>query len=205
MTKPWTKLDHETKPTYMVTVTATDPGRLRPPSVDVTITVTNVNEAPEIMRGGLGISGLSSHTYAEDRRDPVATYTAVGPDSARARWSLTGADAGRLHHQQREACLPSGARRTSRARRTPTNNNVYMVTIQANDGTNDASRDVTVRVTDVDEMEPQPGTVLERYDDNGNRRIDQAEVEDALYDYFFGQPRLSQEDVEDVLYLYFFP
>ena len=64
---------------------------------------------------------------------------------------------------------------------------------------------MTITVTDVDEMEPQPGTVLERYDDNGDGGIDQAEVEEALNDYFFGQPPLSQEDVEDVLELYFFP
>ena len=29
-------------------------------------------------------------SYAEDRNDAVATYTAVGPDAASANWSLTG-------------------------------------------------------------------------------------------------------------------
>ena len=55
--KTATKLDREAKPTYMVTVTATDPGGLSD-SVDVTIKVTEVDEAPEIIVGGLAITGL---------------------------------------------------------------------------------------------------------------------------------------------------
>ena len=57
--KAGTKLDHETKPTYMVTVTATDPGGLSA-SIDVTITVTDVNEPPEVM-------GDAEKEYAEER------------------------------------------------------------------------------------------------------------------------------------------
>ena len=49
-------LDFEEKDTYMVTVTATDPGGLSA-TVNVTIEVTDVDEAPEIMVGGLAISG----------------------------------------------------------------------------------------------------------------------------------------------------
>ena len=45
--KAGTKLNYETKSTYMVTVTATDPGGLND-SIDVTITVKNVDEAPEV-------------------------------------------------------------------------------------------------------------------------------------------------------------
>ena len=50
--KTATKLNLEAKATYMVTVTATDPGNLSD-SVDVTIKVTEVDEAPEIRRGTL--------------------------------------------------------------------------------------------------------------------------------------------------------
>ena len=57
--------------------------------------------------------------------------------------------------------------------------------------------DTTVTVSSGDPL-------LERYDDNGNGTIDQAEVEDALYDYFFLQT-ISRADVEEVLFLYFFP
>ena len=59
------KLDYEAKNSYVVTVTATDSDGLSA-SIDVTITVTNVDEAPEIIAGGLAISGPSSASYAEN-------------------------------------------------------------------------------------------------------------------------------------------
>ena len=52
-------------------------------SIDVTITVTDVDEAPEIMVGGLAISGKATvDDYAENGTGAVATYTASGPDAA---------------------------------------------------------------------------------------------------------------------------
>ena len=60
------KLDKEAKSSHMVTVTATDPDSLSA-SIDVTITVNNLDEAPEIVMGGLAISGPSSLSYAEKR------------------------------------------------------------------------------------------------------------------------------------------
>ena len=50
--KTATKLNREAKATYMVTVTATDPGGLSD-SVDVTIKLTDVDEGPEIERAPL--------------------------------------------------------------------------------------------------------------------------------------------------------
>ena len=48
-----TKLDYETKQTYMVTVIATDSFNVSA-SIDVTINVTDENEGPAILLGGLG-------------------------------------------------------------------------------------------------------------------------------------------------------
>ena len=76
-----TKLDRETKDTYMVKVTATDPNGLSD-SVDVTILVTDVDEAPKIITGGLVVTGTSDINYAENGTGMVATYSAVGPDAA---------------------------------------------------------------------------------------------------------------------------
>ena len=69
---------------------------LRPETATITVTikVTDDDEAPEITVGGLAISGTTRVDYAEDRRDAVATYVASGPESANARWSLEGDDAG---------------------------------------------------------------------------------------------------------------
>ena len=52
--KSGTKLDFETRTTYMVTITATDSFG-ESASIDVTITVTDVDEAPKISEGGLVI------------------------------------------------------------------------------------------------------------------------------------------------------
>ena len=78
--KTATKLNLETKPTYMVTVTATDPGGLTD-SVDVTIKLTDEDEAPEI-------TGLDSRDYPENGRGQVASFTARDPEGRPVYWSL---------------------------------------------------------------------------------------------------------------------
>ena len=198
-----TKLDKEARDTYMVTVTATDSYGLAATTM-VTITVTNVDEAPKISVGGLAVSGQSNIDYEENGTGSVATYIAAGPDADMATWLLSGEDMGDFSISS-SGVLTFNSSPDYENPMDMDGDNVYEVTVTANDGTYTAIRDVTVTVTDVDEMEPQPGTVLERYDYNSDGKIDQAEVEDALDDYFFGQPRLSQGDVEDVLELYFFP
>ena len=88
-----TKLDYETKKTYTVTVTATDPS-LASDTITVTIKVVNVDEKPVISESGLGITGNNSIDYDEDETGAVETYTATGQAAAGATWSLEGADAG---------------------------------------------------------------------------------------------------------------
>ena len=79
-------VDFETKPTSSsVTVTASDSGGLSD-SIDVTITVTNVDE-------GFEVSGPAAVDYAKDGTGPVATYTATNPESATITWTLEGDDA----------------------------------------------------------------------------------------------------------------
>ena len=146
-------LDKETKDTYAVTVTATDPSGLQT-TINVTIKVTEVDEAPMITVGGLVVSGSPRVDYAEGRQDAVATYMASGPDAASATWSLSGDDAG-------DFSISSAGVLTLRAipnYEAPTDantDNVYSVTVVANDGSSTAMLNVTVTVTNVDE----PGTV----------------------------------------------
>ena len=91
--KVGTKFDYETKDTYMVTLTATDDyGETA--DLELTINITDVNDAPVIMVGGLAISGVARMDYAENETGMVAMYTASGPDASMATWSLGGADAG---------------------------------------------------------------------------------------------------------------
>ena len=149
-----TKLNHETKSSYMVTVTATDPSGLTD-SINVTIMVTNVDETPEIMVGGLAISGLASITYAENGMDPVANYTAAGPDAARVRWSLEGADAGDFRISS-AGVLTFSTTPNYEAPADAGTDNVYQVTVEANDGTNTATKAVTITVKNVNEAPVAP-------------------------------------------------
>ena len=146
-------LDREDKATYMVTVTATDPGGLSA-TINVTITVTNVDEPPVILLGGIAISGPISVDYAENGMDAVATYTATGPDAAMAMWSLSGDDAGLFS-------IGSGGElsfTSSPDYEMPGDadgDNAYSVTVEVTDGTYMNTRDVTVTVVDADD----PGTL----------------------------------------------
>ena len=76
-------LDHETKPTLTVTLTANDGSGTSNATANITVTiyVTDVDEPPVIIVGGLAISGPSSPQYAEGGTDAVATYTSAGPDA----------------------------------------------------------------------------------------------------------------------------
>ena len=144
------KLDHETKDTYMVTVTARDLEGLSS-SVDVTIKVTDVDEAPMITVGGLAISGDTSVDYAEDRTDDaVATYTVAGPGAAMATWDLSGDDAGSFSIDGGVLTFTSSPDFETPASAAGTN--VYMVTIKVDDGTYMDTHEVTVMVTNVEEM-----------------------------------------------------
>ena len=142
------ELDKETKDTYTVMVTATDPSG-ETATVMVTIKVTNVDEAPMIMVGGLAISGMARVDYAENGTAAVATYKASGPDAASATWSLEGDDAGDF--------TISGGMLTFRSSPDYENpadantDNTYMVTVKADDGTYMDTHGVTVTVTNVDE------------------------------------------------------
>ena len=81
-----TKLDYETKQTYMVTVIATDSFG-ESASIEVTITVTDENEGP-------AITGAAEAEYAENGEGRVAVFTAVDPeDMGAVVWSLGGDDA----------------------------------------------------------------------------------------------------------------
>ena len=193
-------LDKETKDTYTVTVTATDPSGLTA-TVMVTIKVTNEDEAPEIMVGGLGISGQRNVSYAENRTDAVATYTAVGPESASATWSLSGDDAGDFNIS-RSGVLTFRSSPDYAEPADADTNNVYMVTVEADDGTYTDTYDVTVRVTEVDDTDGTlPGdSLLDEYDVNGNSRIDRPEIVTAIGDFIGG--RLTRTQMVDIITLY---
>ena len=198
-------LNREEKDTYMVTVTATDPSGLSA-TVNVTIKITNVPEPPVItVGGGLAISGMDSVEYAENGTDAVTTYMASGLESANALWTLGGDDAGDFAiSSSGELTFVSAPDFESPADADA--DNEYMVTVEADDGTFMATRDVVVTVTDVVEETPIiGGTLLERFDtdvDGVSGEIDKSEVIMAINDYFDEIGGVTKKDVLDVINLY---
>ena len=145
-----TKLDYETRNSYMVTLTAEDSFGATA-SIPVTIRVNDVDEVPLItgsLPEALGISGRNSVGYPENGTASVETYTATGLNAASARWSLDGDDADDFR-------VSGGgvlAFRSSPDYEMPADtntDNVYMVTVKATSGSEMATRDVTITVTDV--------------------------------------------------------
>ena len=140
------ELDYEGKRSYRVTVEVTD-GRDQNGDDDlaaidarqhVTITVTNVNEAPVV-------TGEATVSYQEDANGAVATYTGTDPERGTLTWSVSGDDfwisnRGRLYFRT----PPSFEDRTT-----------YAVTVTASDDDADTplsgSLSVTVTVTDAEE------------------------------------------------------
>ena len=79
-------IDYETKRSYTVVVKAKDASNSED-TLRVTITVTDVDEAPVI-------SGDAPGEYAENSTGTVADFNAVDPERTRIVWTLSGADAG---------------------------------------------------------------------------------------------------------------
>ena len=139
-----TALNYEgTKKSYAVTVTATDPSD-DSDSINVTITVENVDESPTL-------SGPDSASRAENSILPVAEYDATDPEREAVRWSLEGTDS--ADFTIRNGVLRFDSRPNYESPADDGGNNVYEVTVVASDRTSSpATRDVTVTVTNVDEV-----------------------------------------------------
>ena len=106
----------------MVTVQARD-DRGNTGTFDVTVTVTDVNEGPEIAETGTN-TDITVQEYTDPNQDPalqtLATYTARDPEgSAISRWSCRAAT-GATSRSAKTVNLPSGMRRTMTVRWTPT-------------------------------------------------------------------------------------
>ena len=153
-------LDYETRAIYEVTVTATDSDG-ESNSIDVTITVRDVDEAPVL-------SGSAAVNHAENGT-AVATYTATDPEGASLIWSLSGDDAG-------DFSITGGALAFKTAPDFETEadadtDNVYEVTVEVSDGTNSDSMDVAITVTDEDEAPVLTGNANISYPTGGTDSV----------------------------------
>ena len=152
-------VDADTDNTYEVTVEASD-GGATPGTLDVTVTVANVDETPEV-------TGEAAVDYQENGASAVAAHTATEPDNAAITWSLSGPDMGAFG-------IGSGGELTFNTPpdfEGPTDadtDNVYEVTVEASDGgATPGTLDVTVTVANVDETPEVTGEAAVDYQENG--------------------------------------
>ena len=159
-------LNYETKGSYSVTVEVSDgldADRNTDTSADdtiaVTITVTDQSEDPQITGGRTSVS------YAENGTGPVETYTVTDPDTATnsLTWTAIGTDGGLFSIT--DGVLTFRAPPNFEAKADDDEDNAYRVTVRVSDGPNADTRDVTVTVTDVNELPEFPNS------ENGARSV----------------------------------
>ena len=162
-------LDIEEKASYAVTVTATDSDG-NSATLPVTVTVTPIDEEPVVILSGLVISGISVAHYEENRVDAVGTYMADGPMAGRATLSLAGGDGGDFM-LTRDGVLQFRSSPNYEMPMDADTDNTYQVTVKANDGTYMATKNVTVMVTDVEELGTLSGDSRHSYMENGEDAV----------------------------------
>ena len=138
------KLDYETKSTYTVVVTATDPSGATD-SINVNISVTDVNDVA-VITGGKTVD------YAENGTGDVATYSASDQDADALTWGLDGADKALFEISDAGVLTFKKSPNYEKAADVGTDN-IYKVTVTATGGdpSNTGELKVEITVTDVDE------------------------------------------------------
>ena len=154
------KLDRETKDTYTVVVTATDPSNMIS-SIVVTIKIDNVPEGPKVV-------GDARFDYDENGMEPVAVFTADDPEGDEVSWMLAGDDEGDFNIDNGVLTFKSPPDFEMPMGGSGSEANTYSVDVIATDGTIQDEKMVSVTVMDVDEpgmislltLQPQAGVTL---------------------------------------------
>ena len=137
-----TMLDRESKDTYRVTVTASDPSTATDTAA-VTITIEDVNE-------GFTVSGPDHISREENTTGVLATFTAIDPEGSPLAWSLEGVDGGVMRINARGELsfqVPPDYDQPADMQRA----NLYHIEVIAEDELNESALPVTIQVTNVDE------------------------------------------------------
>ena len=133
-------LNYEDKDAYKVKITVSDGSSTD--TIDVTINVTDVNEAPVFADDSTTLS-VAENTAANTNIGN--TITATDPDSDELEYSLSGTDANAFSIDD-----ITGQLKTKAALDYETKN-AYAVTITASDGKLNDNINVTINITDIDE------------------------------------------------------
>ena len=181
-------LDFEARTSYSLQVQVDD-GKGGVDTVQVTVSVTDVNEAPVV-------TGPEMPDYAENEADAVGSYAANDPEGGDLTWSLAGDDAG-VFSLSATGTLAFNMPPDYETPEDADSDNRYLLTVQATDAGGVAGAlDVEVVITD-DEHE----SIVRVYDVDRNGIIDKSEVLAAASDYF--EDLITKEEAIEVLQDYF--
>ena len=161
---------------YHVTIVASD--GILSDSLDVRVTVTGVNEGPDV-------SGPQDPGYAEHGTQPVATYADNDPEHDDMEWSLSGDDEGDFRISM-DGVLDFREAPDHEHPRDADGNNEYHVTVTASDGALDDSLAVTITVSDVNEPPTLTGRSSIPVDEHGDGFVTSYHADDPDADAVLG-------------------
>ena len=142
---------------YKVTLVVSD--GLAKDAKDLEISVTNVNEGPQLIVG-------SSYTVSENTT--TVTTASVSDSSSAVAFSLSGTDSAAMTIGESSGVLAFAANPDFEAPADADTDNVYNVTITATDDAGSNSADVTVTVTDVVECTGACDLFISEYAEGGS-------------------------------------
>ena len=156
---------------YLVTIQASDDAR-NSGTLDVAVTVSDVNEGPEISRAG---SAPGSVPENHDPSQVLTRYTATDPEGGTvSRWRTSGTDGGDFTINEEGELTFSNVPDHERPADSNRDNS-YVFTVQVSDGRNYGSFEETVTVTPVNEppeITTTGGSATElRQEENGTSRL----------------------------------
>ena len=134
-------LDYEIKNAYSVTVTASD--ETLTDTINITINVTNVNEAPTFTDGTSATRSIAENTAAGTNIGNAVSATDVDADTL--TYTLGGTDAAAF------GIVSTTGQLQTKAALDYETKNAYSVTVTASDGTSTATINITINVTNVNE------------------------------------------------------
>ena len=125
-------------------------------TIEVTINVQAVNEPPVL-------TGTTTFDYLENGSDPVGTFTATDPEGLNIIWGLSGDD-------KDEFTIAGGSLRFNSSPNYE-DETLYIVVVEASDGTSTSTLPVVVRILDVDETPVVSGDTSPEFAENGSGTV----------------------------------
>jgi serralysin len=134
--------------TYEVTITATDTAG-NATNQTLTVTITNVNEAPEITFP----SANPTHAITQaENISSITTYTATDVDAGTTlTWSLSGTDAAAFTINSSTGVLTFAANPDFEAPVDSDSNNIYILIVTVSDGSLSDTQTLTITITNANE------------------------------------------------------